>query len=200
MSNMTTFISKLFGNFKPLDQDITNILNNVDNDYSQANCYKESSDYEYFAFISYQSKDKESASWLQNQLEHYKLPTSVLEKHPSFSEGIRPVFRDEADLDSGDLPIVLGNALQQSKYMIVICSPNSAKSKWVNKEVKAFVDCGKSSCIIPYIISGTPYSGDKYECYVPELKRLRGTENERLGIDAQKSSKDFACVKVISFM
>lgn len=34
-------------------------------------------DYNFFAFISYRSTDREWAQWLQHMLEHYRLPTVI---------------------------------------------------------------------------------------------------------------------------
>lgn len=36
-------------------------------------------DYNFFAFISYRSTDREWAQWLQHMLEHYRLPTVINE-------------------------------------------------------------------------------------------------------------------------
>ena len=64
----------------------------------------------------------------------------------------------------------LRQELDQSKFLIVICSPNSANSPWVRKEVKHFVDTGRKKQIIPFVIKGVPYSGGLDECFTPELK------------------------------
>lgn len=78
-----------------------------------------------FAFISYNHKDVKHAKWLQNKLESYKLPTEI---HNEFDDSrfIRPVFRDQTDLNTGVLSNVLRDQLEASRYLIVICSPNSA--------------------------------------------------------------------------
>ena len=81
---------------------------------------------EYFAFISYQRKDEEWADWLRDKLEHYRLPSSVRKKDASLPKEIRPIFRDALELAGGVLAKEIEAALQQSKFLIVICSPNSA--------------------------------------------------------------------------
>ena len=92
-----------------------------------------------YAFISYNHKDKDMAKWLQAKLESYKLPTEI---HNEFEDSryLRPVFRDKTDLNTGILSDELRKNLQTSKYLVVLCSPNSAHSKWVNDEVKAFIE------------------------------------------------------------
>ena len=63
-----------------------------------------------FAFISYNHKDVKWAKWLQNNLENYKLPTEI---HNEFEDSrfIRPVFRDQTDLNTGVLVNVLRDNL-----------------------------------------------------------------------------------------
>ena len=95
---------------------------------------------EYFAFISYQRKDEEWADRLRSRLEHYRLSSSVRKQDASLPKEIRPIFRDALELAGGVLAKEIESALQQSKYLIVICSPNSAKSPWLNKEIKTFID------------------------------------------------------------
>ena len=102
---------------------------------------------EYFAFISYQREDERWAKWLQHKLEHYKLPSN-LNGRTDFPKAIRPIFRDASELTPGNLPQQIHEALEQSKYLIVICSPRSARSEWVNKEVETFISMGKTANVI----------------------------------------------------
>lgn len=175
-------------------------------------------DYKYVAFISYQRKDEEWAKWLQHQLEHYHLPIDLIENNDTISvnaekssgeyfiepidrkdiKELRPVFLDETELAGGNLKDEINKALSDSRYLIVICSPNSAKSKWVNQEVQSYIDSDRTSRIIPIIIEGIPYSNNKdTECYVPALCKLRNTDKERLGINAI-SEKEKASVKLVA--
>ncbi len=155
---------------------------------------------EYFAFISYQRKDEEWADRLRNKLEHYRLPSSVRKQDASLPKEIRPIFRDALELAGGVLAKEIEAALQQSKYLIVICSPYSAKSPWVNKEIQTFIDLGREDRIIPFIIDGTPFS-DKpdTECFPPALRSLKG-EKELLGININELSRDAASIKVVARM
>ena len=86
---------------------------------------------EYFAFISYKREDEKWAKWLANELEHYHLPTTLNGKE--LPKNLRPIFRDVDELSAGNLPEQIYHALSISKNLIVVCSPRSAKSEWVNK-------------------------------------------------------------------
>ena len=96
-------------------------------------------DKKFFAFISYQRQDEEYAEWLRKKLEHYRLPSSLRKKDASLPKEIRPIFRDALELTGGFLAQEIEQALEQSKFLIVICSPRSARSPWVNKEVEYFI-------------------------------------------------------------
>lgn len=155
---------------------------------------------EYLAFISYQRKDEEWADRLRNKLEHYRLPSSVRKQNASLPKEIRPIFRDALELASGVLAKEIETALRQSKYLIVICSPNSAKSPWVNKEIQTFIDLGREDRIIPFIIDGMPFTdNEETECFPFALRSLKG-EKELLGININELSRDAACIKVVARM
>lgn len=155
---------------------------------------------EYFAFISYQRKDEEWADRLRSKLEHYRLPSNVRKQDASLPKEIRPIFRDALELAGGVLAKEIETALQQSKFLIVICSPNSAKSPWVNKEIQTFIDLGREDRIIPFIIDGTPFSdNEETECFPPALRSLKG-EKELLGININELSRDAASIKVVARM
>jgi 8-oxo-dGTP diphosphatase len=154
--------------------------------------------YKYFAFVSYQSDDREWAKWFHHSLEHFHLPTKLANQCQVSRKGLRPLFLDEVELAGGNLSEKINYALNESRYLLVICSPNSAGSEWVDKEVKSFIDSGRTDRIVPIIIGGIPYAKDpEQECFVPSLKALKGTEREILGINAQ-GSKDTALIKVIA--
>ena len=153
-------------------------------------------DFEYYAFISYQRNDEEWAKWLQKKLEYYKLPVQEENIQNQF---IRPVFRDITDLTPGFLSQRINEALDNSKFLIAICSPNYRKSKWCNAEVQHFIDSGKLQNIIPFIVDGTPYS-ETDNCFPPALEDLHETAEELLGVDVRTLSREFAFVQVVARM
>ncbi|MBQ0057648.1 MAG: TIR domain-containing protein [Bacteroidales bacterium] len=155
-----------------------------------------------FAFISYNHKDVKWAKWLQKNLETYKLPTEI---HNEFDDSrfIRPVFRDQTDLNTGVLGNVLRDNLLASKFLIVLCSPNSAKSEWVSKEVQSFIEWGRLDCIIPLIVDGQPncYNPD-LECFPRYLKEYTQAhpEAELLGVSIAEVGERKAFIRVVSKM
>ncbi|MCH5312188.1 MAG: TIR domain-containing protein [Prevotella sp.] len=155
---------------------------------------------EYFAFISYKREDEKWAKWLQHKLEHYRLPTNVRKSDPSLPQNIRPVFKDTSELGAGVLADEIHEALENSKYLIVICSPRAAKSQWVGKEVQTFIDMGRFDKIIPFIIGGKPFSEiSEEECFPSALLNLP-KEQELLGVNINEIGRDAAVVKVVARM
>lgn len=138
--------------------------------------------YSYYAFVSYSHKDAKWAAWIQRAIEHYKLPAVVRrEAQKPLPKRIAPVFRDATDLGVDVLVDGLHAELESSRYLIVVCSPNSAKPNadgrsFVDEEVRHFCELGRVRQIIPVIIDGTPE-----EAFGPILK-----SQEILAIDATK--------------
>lgn len=159
------------------------------------------STYKRYAFISYSHRDIKKAKWLHKKLESYKLPTEIHNEYED-SKYLRPVFRDQEDLDTGVLSDELRKNLESSKYLIVICSPHSAKSDWVSDEVKTFIEWGRLEYIIPFVIDGTPNSGDENECFPKSLcEYVREHPNrELLGISVDEVGRKKAFVRVVSRM
>lgn len=156
--------------------------------------------YEYFAFISYKREDEKWAKWLQKKLESYSLPTALRKQDPTLPNKIGPVFRDQSELSGGNLKAEIEKGLNSSKFLIVICSPRSAKSPWVSKEVQHFIDNRRAEFIIPFIIGGIPNATDPDdECFPEGLRQLKG-ENELLGININEMGRDAAAIKVIARM
>lgn len=160
------------------------------------------SKFDNIAFISYKREDEEWAKWLQKKLEHYKLPTEIRKKNPDleFYECPRHIFKDTTDLSGGVLAEEIKKGLDSSKYLIVICSPRAARSKWVCKEVQNFIDTRREKYIIPFIIEGEPNANNiDDECFPEALKTLTA-ERELLGINVNEYGREAAAVKVAARM
>ena len=157
--------------------------------------------YTYYAFISYQRKDEKWAKWLQRKLENYKLPVAnAKDAADKKSKYIRPVFRDKTDLTAGPLPDALKEALQQSRYLIVICSPNAVKSPWVNEEIETFTLAGRTEFVIPFIVDGEPYSKDSAkECFPDAIKAIP-KDKEPLGVNINENGKERAFIRTVAYM
>lgn len=152
--------------------------------------------YKYFAFISYSSDDRAWAKKLQRNLERYRLPARLQKLHPDAPKRAYPVFRDDTHLAGFKVWDALKEELDDSRYLILLCSPNSAASEWVNKEVQYFIDHGKEDKILPLIINGEPYAEDPArECFPPALRNL---QDPPLGVSIRALGWRKAYLKMIS--
>ena len=160
-------------------------------------------EYTYFAFVSYRSSDEKWAKWLQEKIEGYRLPTTIQHENSDLPKSkLRPCFRYHTDIQPNELKTELRNKLEQSKYLLVICSPRSAQSQWVGAEIDTFVQLGRRDRIIPIIVEGKPYSGDPItECYNPMLlKHFPHSDNiledrEILGVNIHEEGSGSAYMK-----
>ena len=119
----------------------------------------------YWGFISYSSKDAKIAEKLHKALEGYRIPKSLVGRPSREGDGIPkrlfPIFRDRDELPlSADLGAEISGALDASRYLIVICSPRSANSRWVNEEIRYFKSIGREDRILAIIVSGEPNASD----------------------------------------
>ena len=129
--------------------------------------------FKYFAFISYNAKDTVWGKRLQRKLEHYRMPATLCSEHGWERTPISPVFFAPTDIQPGGLSEELRERLKASKNLIVICSPNSAQSEWVGKEIEFFHSLGRTKNIHFFIVEGTPHSGDPTtECFNPVIDKL----------------------------
>lgn len=157
-------------------------------------------EYSKFAFISYSHRDMGVAKWLHRRLEGFRLPSEIHNDIDAKSRYLRPVFRDKTDLDTGVLGDELRKNLEKSKFLILICSENSAQSQWVSDEAKAFVEMGRLDHIIPVIIpsAGIPEK-DLFPIYLREYFKEH-PESELLGVNIGEVGKEKALIRVVSKM
>ena len=143
--------------------------------------------FKYRAFISYSHADEEWAKWLHRALETYRVPKRLVGKETPFGpvpERLTPVFRDRDELATAtSLGDILTAALEQSACQLVICSMKSAKSRWVNEEIKTFKRLGKSHRIFAVIVDGEPHASANpatahEECFPPALIFKMGADGE----------------------
>lgn len=129
--------------------------------------------YKYFAFISYNSHDTSWGKRLQRKLEGYRMPATLCSEHGWARKPINPVFFAPTDIQPGGLTEELQDRLRASKNLIVICSPYSAKSEWVGKEIAFFYSLGRAKDIYFFIVDGVPHSDDPdTECFNPVVNTL----------------------------
>lgn len=168
--------------------------------------------FRYRAFISYSHADEKWAAWLHKALESYTVPSRLVGR-PSplgpIPAKLAPVFRDREELPSAnDLGQKLQSALEASATLILICSPASAKSRWVNEEVLSFKRLGRAHRIFCIIVNGEPNHPED-ECFPPAAKfqldafgQLSQTPAEPIAADARtgKDGRNMAKTKLIAGM
>jgi len=136
-------------------------------------------DFRYRAFIAYSHQDEAWAEWLHKALEIYRVPARLAGTETSIGvipRRLAPIFRDRSELPSAsDLDRKVDEALQASANLIVICSPRSATSRYVNREIISFRRLGRADRIFCLIIDGEPNATDiagreAEECFAPALR------------------------------
>ena len=129
--------------------------------------------YKYFAFISYNSHDTAWGKKLQHKFEGYRMPATLCSEHRWERKPINPVFFAPTDIQPGGLTAELQERLRASRNLIVICSPHSAKSEWVGKEIAFFHSLGRTKDIHFFIVDGIPHCGNPdTECFNPIVDTL----------------------------
>jgi tetratricopeptide (TPR) repeat protein len=137
-------------------------------------------DSQYRAFISYSHADRRTVDWLHGALEGYRIPSKLVgELTPLGPVPARlgKLFRDRDELPAaGDLSAELKAALKRSMFLIVVCSPAAAQSKWVNEEVRQFKllhghKRGDGTArVLALIADGDPADPGGAACFPPALK------------------------------
>ena len=159
----------------------------------------------YFAFISYSHKDSEMAKWLQHEFENYHLPPT-LNRRKDLPKSFKPVFRDEDELAGGELKPQISEALADSEYLIVVCSPNSAKSVYVDREIREFISLSPRyrRKIFPFIVEGKPHQDEKHkeqECFPLILLELSNDKTDPIELiagDIKVTGRGHAFVKILA--
>ena len=139
---------------------------------------REPAGFRYDAFISYRhvEPDRRWAKWLHAALETYRVPKKMMRER-GLPGRIKRVFRDEDELPaSADLSREIETALQESRFLIVICSPRTPESEWVNKEVVRFRAMGRDGRILALLIEGEPA-----DAFPRALREIRHTVVDQRG-------------------
>lgn len=152
-------------------------------------------EYAYKVFVSYSQRDKDWGEWLEQSLEAYRVPKDLVGKWTPFGpipQRIRPVFRDRTGLAAEhSIGTAIQSRLDDSAILIVLCSPNSASSRYVNDEIIHFKTSGRSDRIFSIIVEGEPNSSDaSRECFPPALKFRVGVNGDVLTTPDQPIAAD----------
>lgn len=115
---------------------------------------------EYDAFISYRhcELDKFVAANLQKKLERFRLPNSAMEMVGNGDGRIHRVFRDVEELPlTENLSEPIDKALENSKFLIVICTPRISQSPWCLREMEMFLKTHDRKNVLMVLAEGEPY-------------------------------------------
>lgn len=137
------------------------------------------------AFISYSHRDTSTVRWLHRALETYKVPRKLIGRETPLGPApptVSPIFRDRDELSaSPDLSTELRSALAQSLFLIVVCSPAAAASRYVNEEVLTFKRLHGEDRVLALIVAGEPgaargSAAGAEECFPPALRFTLATD------------------------
>src|SRR4051794_33928701 len=154
----------------------------------------------YYAFLSYSHKDKELAEWLHGELEKFRVPSSLAGKLTAngvVPRRLTPIFRDQHELSaSGDLAEDIKAALAASQFLIVLCSPTAAKSRWTNQEIESFKRTRPEGCVLAAVVGGEPFASDvpgheEEECFPPALRYKYDRRGHQTAKKAEPLAADF---------
>ena len=109
------------------------------------------------AFISYrhQSPDADIAKRLHRLIETYTVPGGLRGKNGSRHPG--RVFRDQEELPlSPDLGKDIETALDNSEWLIAVCSPRYLKSLWCMRELEYFIEKKGRDRVLTVLVEGEP--------------------------------------------
>ena len=149
----------------------------------------------YDAFISYRHSDLDSfvAESLHKQLESFKLPKNVarrkiaqagdVDQENLGSESstalvnktkIERVFRDKEELPLvTNLADPITEALENSEYLIVICSPRLPESMWCRKEIETFIEMHDREHVLAVLVEGEPDTSFPEELLYREVEETK---------------------------
>ena len=100
---------------------------------------------EYDAFISYRHNDLDSfvAEHLHKELEAFRLPKYLAKQRKAGEKTrITRVFRDREELPiASNLSMPIQEALENSEFLIVICTPRLRESVWCQREIETLYSC-----------------------------------------------------------
>jgi tetratricopeptide (TPR) repeat protein len=153
----------------------------------------------YYAFLSYSHKDQDLADWLHRELEEFRVPPTLAGKLTAngvIPKRLTPIFRDQHELAAADdLGEEIREALDCSQYLVVLCSPDAAKSHWTNAEIEAFKKSRPDGCVLAAIASGEPFASDvpgraSEECFPPALRQKYDRRGRPTGKRAEPLAAD----------
>jgi predicted transcriptional regulator len=158
------------------------------------------SNFIFWAFLDYSQLDNQPqrpgepgdfvrwGDWWHAALETFPVPPEFAGQTNAHGEVIPPrldpVYRMTSGSPDDALDAEQRKALEQSRYLVVLCSPRSARDARVNEAVRYFKQLGRGSHILPVVVAGEPYaSGGQKPGVAPEAECLAPAMRHPVGPD-----------------
>lgn len=157
----------------------------------------------YSAFFSYNRKDMRLARRIHRRLEAYRLPKRLQPANDVWnptSRRLLPLFRDlDEATAAADIRTAVRDAMQASRFLVVLATPRSAQSDWVGHEIDLYRELHGDSGILVALADGTPASA-----FHPNLLRSRdaGSPLQPLAADFRPGGdgQRLALLKLVAVM
>ena len=107
----------------------------------------------YDAFISYSRGNLDAADKIERDLEAFRLPREIRKR---LGRRHLNVFRDVNDMTGNLLDSALEHHLEQSRTLVVLCSPEARRSRYVSMEINRFAQLREAEKIVPVLVAGEP--------------------------------------------
>ncbi|MCI8752741.1 MAG: TIR domain-containing protein [Lachnospiraceae bacterium] len=111
----------------------------------------------YTAFVSYRHGgiDEKVAMQIHKHIEHYRVPYKLAKSLGKKNMG--KIFRDSEELKAAsDLSAIIQRALDETEWLIVICTKRFKESVWCMEEVEYFIKIRGRERIIVVLVEGEP--------------------------------------------
>ena len=153
----------------------------------------------YVAFLSYSHRNKAETEWLHKALERYHVPKKLVGKETAKGKvpaRLIPIFRDRDELSaSADLGSELRGALERSEHLIVVASPASARSTYVQEEIRTFKSLHGEQRVFALIVDGEPYASgmpgrEEEEAFPVSLRYRLDDEGQVSDVPAEPIAAD----------
>lgn len=143
-------------------------------------------DIHYNAFISYRHHpdDIRVATQIHRALERYHIPKAVRKNQ----KGALRLFRDKDELPiTSNLSDNITLALENSDFLIVICSTHTKESVWVQREIETFLKTHSHDKVLTVLVDGEPYDT------IPEILQYRDEVDPQTGAITRVPVEPLSC-------
>lgn len=143
-------------------------------------------DIHYNAFISYRHhlNDIRVATEIHRALERFHIPKAVRKNQ----KGQMKLFRDKDELPiTSNLSDNITMALENSDYLIVICSTHTRESLWIQREIETFLKTHTYDQVLTVLVDGDPYET------IPEILLYRDVVDPLTGEVTKEPLEPLSC-------